>query len=75
VLRNDSAAAATGLSKKFKDFTDIFDIEQAGILADYSKFEHAIKTIRDPSFRPLYNLSQNELKILKKYLEGALQRR
>lgn len=75
VLRNDSAVSATGLPREFEDFHDVFDMEQAGILADHSKFEHAIETTGDPPFGPLYNLSQNELKVLKEYLEGALQRR
>ena len=75
MLRNNSAVSATGLPREFEDFHDVFNMKQAGILADHSKFEHAIETTEDPSFGPLYNLLQNELKVLKEYLEGALQKR
>jgi hypothetical protein len=57
VLYKDSTASITKLLLEFKDFNNVFNIEQASILIDYSKFEYIIKIIRDPLFRPLYNLS------------------
>jgi hypothetical protein len=72
VWRNNSALLEMKLLLEFIDFDDVFDMKQASIFAEYSKFEHAIETTRDPLFGPLYNLLRNELGVLKEYLEGAL---
>jgi hypothetical protein len=57
MLHKDGVASITKLLLEFKDFYNVFNIEQASIFIDYSKFKHIIKIIEDPPFRPLYNLS------------------
>jgi hypothetical protein len=74
-VRNDNASLIYTLLEEFKDFKDIFNIIKMGILLDYNRFEHIIKIIDDSFFRPLYNLSRNELGVLKDYLENALIKR
>jgi hypothetical protein len=75
IVRNDNTSLIYILLKKFKDFKNVFNIIKMGILLDYNRFEHTIKTIGDPSFKPLYNLSRSELEVLKNYLENALAKR
>jgi hypothetical protein len=74
-VHNDDAPLMYILLEEFKDFKDIFNMIKMGILPDHNRFEHAIKTTGDPSFRSLYNLSRNELGVLKDYLESALAKR
>jgi hypothetical protein len=75
IMRNDDALLMYTLPEEFKDFEDVFNMIKVGILPDHNRFEHAIKTTGDPPFRPLYNLSRNELGVLKDYLESALAKR
>ena len=62
------------LPDEFKDFEDVFNMEQAGTLPTYGENEHAIK-VQDgvePPFGPLYNLSAKELEVLREYLDAAM---
>jgi hypothetical protein len=75
VVHNDSALLTYILLEEFEDFKDVFNMIKASILPDHNRFKHVIKTTSDPSFRSLYNLSRNELGVLKDYLENALVKR
>jgi hypothetical protein len=74
-MRNDDILLIYTLLEEFKDFKDVFNIIKVGILLDHNRFKHIIKIIDNPSFRPLYNLSRNELEVLKNYLKNALAKR
>jgi hypothetical protein len=71
-VHNDDAPLTYILLKEFEDFKDVFNMTKVGILPDHNRFEHAIKTMGDPPFKSLYNLSRNELGVLKDYLKNAL---
>jgi hypothetical protein len=61
---------------KFIEFVNVFDIEKINVLAAYNKNEYTINLDESkPFFKPLYNLSIKELKVLKTYLNDALAKR
>jgi hypothetical protein len=63
----------TKLPTEFAEYTDVFDIEKAGVLPAHSKNKHAINVDEnEPPFEPLYNLSTKELEVLRTYLNTAL---
>jgi hypothetical protein len=74
-VRNDGALLIYILLEEFKDFKDVFNMIKMGILSDHNRFEHAIETTGDLSFRSLYNLLRNKLGVLKDYLKSALVKR
>ena len=55
------------------DFADVFNNEAAGLVPDHGRLDHAIDVTenKEPPYGPLYNLSQNELQVLRDYLEDA----
>lgn len=56
-----------------EDYADVFSVENASMLPAHGKLDHAIDVTpnSDPPYRPLYNLSQNELAVLRGYLEES----
>jgi hypothetical protein len=58
---------------EYNDYADVFSKEEAGTLPDTSQVTHIIRLVdgKEPPYRPLYNLSANELSILRKYLEDS----
>jgi hypothetical protein len=61
------------LSIEFIKYVNVFNTEKASVLAAYNKNKYTINLNENkPSFKPLYNLSAKELKILKTYLNDAL---
>jgi len=52
------------LPKAYKDHTNIFNKEEAGLLLDYSPHELIIELIKDkqPPFSLLYNFLKTELR-------------
>jgi hypothetical protein len=64
------------LLTEFVKYTDVFDIKKAGVLSTYNKNEHAINLNEDKSFfKPLYNLSVKELKVLRTYFNAVLTKK
>lgn len=64
------------LPEALHGFRDVFSEEAAGILPAHKDSDHAID-IEDgatPPHRPLYNLSQTELHVLREYIENALEK-
>jgi hypothetical protein len=58
---------------EFIKFADVFNIEKTSVLITNSKNKYAINLDKSKlSFKPLYNLSIKELKVLKTYLNDAL---
>ena len=51
---------------KYKEFTKVFSKKKLNELPTYGADDHSIKLegFGDPPFRPLYNLSGNEVKVL-----------
>ena len=77
-LKTDASRAepnintASKLPDKLKEYEDVFSTEEAGRLPSHKGRNHAIKTTAEPSFGPLYNLSNIELAELRRYLDNAL---
>jgi transposase InsO family protein len=65
-----------GLPKVYQEYADVFSEEGAAILARHGVQDHAIDL--EPHTMPpqlgLYNLSQDELRILREYLDAALKK-
>jgi len=64
------------LLEAYKDYTDVFNEKEAGLLPDHGLHELAIELMKgkQPPFGPLYNLLKAELKVLREYLDKNLQR-
>jgi hypothetical protein len=64
------------LLKAYKDYIDVFNEKEAGLLPDYGLYKLAIELIKgkQPLFGPLYNLLEAKLKVLREYLDKNLQR-
>lgn len=66
-----TAAAEEEMLSWYADFQDVFSEDGAGILADNTEHDHAIEM--EPGkvspHLPIYNLSQCELELLRKYLK------
>ena len=58
----------------YQEYYDVFSDELTSIIAQNSKYDHAIKleTGKMPPQMPIYNLSQKELQILREYLDNVL---
>jgi hypothetical protein len=61
------------ISTKYHDFLDVFFKEKADILSSHKKHDHRIKLEKDHEsdheYASLYNLSEEELLLIKKYLK------
>jgi hypothetical protein len=58
---------------EFTEFADVFNTEKANVLAAHNKNKYTINLDKSkPPFKPLYNLSTKELKVLKTYFNDAL---
>ncbi len=54
------------------DYSDIFDNKNASKLPTNRSLDYTIEITGDPPYGPIYNLSANKLKVLRKYLNNAL---
>ena len=67
--------ALNSILTKYSDFADVFSLELASELPEYTEInDHAIKLVdnRQPFYRPIYSLEPVELKTLKTYIETNL---
>jgi len=66
--------SATLLSLEYHDFLDVFSRELTNILSERRFYDHKIQLQKGKTsiFEPLYDMSQDELRILKKYLKNNL---
>ena len=64
------------LPPKYKEYRNIFSVEEAGILTNNSNVDHVIKIKLGKTLPhlPIYNLLANELKILKEYINTSLKK-
>ena len=62
---------ATIVPEKYQDFLDVFSREEADKLPPHRPSDHKIELMpgKKPGFGPMYGMSQNELQVLKKYLD------
>ena len=67
---------AKKLSTKYHDFLNIFSWADSNILPTHRSYDHKIPLIKEkiPPWGLLYSMSQDELKVLKKYLGGNLNK-
>jgi hypothetical protein len=61
------------ISLEYYDFLNVFSKEKADILSSHKKHDHCIKLEKDHEseheYASLYNLSEDELLLIKKYLK------
>jgi hypothetical protein len=66
------------MSSKYHDFLNVFFKEKVDILSSHRKHDHRIKLEKDHEsdheYVSLYNLSENELLLMKKYLKEHLNK-
>jgi len=69
-----SVDSATLLPPEYHDFLDVFSRELANTLPERRSYDHKIQLQegKTSTFEPLYDMSQDELRVLKKYLEDNL---
>lgn len=67
---------AKKLPTKYHDFLDVFSRANSDILPPYRPYDHKISLMEDktPSSGLMYSISQDELKVSKKYLEENLSK-
>lgn len=67
---------ATRLPPKYHDFLDVFSKDLANELPPHRKSDHKIPLHpgTTPGYGPLYNMSREELQVLKKYLDEHLEK-
>jgi len=65
---------ATKLPQQYHDFLDVFSRKEADTLPKHRPYDHRIELEpgKVPPYGPLYGMSQNELQVLRKYLEDNL---
>ena len=65
---------ATILPPEYHEFLDVFSREASDTLPEHRPYDHKIQleSGKTPGFGPLYGMSQDELRVLKKYLEDNL---
>jgi len=66
--------SVTLLLLEYHDFLDVFSRELMNTLSERRFYDHKIqlKKSKTSIFEPLYDMSQDELRILKKYLKNNL---
>ena len=71
---SSTTAETVTLPEAYKDFEDVFSIENAGHLPPHEDHDHAIDLIdgKQPPYGPIYSLSENELSILRAYIDKNL---
>jgi hypothetical protein len=66
------------ISSEYYDFLDVFFKKKADILSSHKKHDHRIKLEKDHEsdheYASLYNLSERELQLIKKYLQEHLNK-
>jgi hypothetical protein len=66
-------AAASSIPQAYINYADVFSESEAECLSAHEKHDHVIDTKKkNPSHRPLYNLSDKKLQVLQNYLNDAL---
>jgi hypothetical protein len=65
------------ISSKYHDFSDVFFKKKANILSSHKKHDHKIEieTEKSHEYASLYNMSENELLLIKKYLQKHLNKK
>ena len=67
---------ATKVPREYHDLLSVFSKKDSEKLPDRRPYDHKIQLEegKQPSFGPLYGMSLNELKVLRKYLEDNLSK-
>ena len=76
VVDDTSVKETQILSKELSNFLNLFSLNQEDLLPQHSSHDHSIvlEKGKKPSFGPLYNLSEKELKVLREYIEQTLNK-
>jgi hypothetical protein len=66
----------TKLPKEYYNYLDVFSRDRSNVLPEHRSYDHKIQLEpgKQPGFGPLYSMSQNELKVLRKYLDEHLEK-
>ena len=70
----DGEDISSHLIDHYKDYTDICSEDKIHALLEHSKYDHKMELEpgTTPPFGPIYPLSESELSVLRKYLDGML---
>ncbi|KAG0158309.1 hypothetical protein PDIDSM_5822 [Penicillium digitatum] len=64
------------IPEEYREFTDVFTAPAEGVLPKHGTFDHEINTMEgtEPTFKPIYQLSQKESETLKEYISENLKK-
>jgi hypothetical protein len=64
------------IPEEYKEFQDVFEPPKDGELPEHGPFDHEINTEegKEPTFKPIYQLSQKESETLKEYIDENLKK-
>ena len=70
----ESNKKSSGLSDQYKEYQDVFKKKNADMLPQHRSYDCGIDLQEgtQPPFGPIYSLSQNELALLREYLDENL---
>lgn len=70
----DDPLDAAVIPHKYQSMATVFSEEEANILPEHRKYDMEIKLHKNtnPPWGPIYNLSENELKVLREYIDDNL---
>jgi hypothetical protein len=73
-LITELVKGSKALSIQYKEYQDVFEKKNPDLLPQHHPYDCAINLQEgtQPSFGPIYNLSQNELATLQEYLDENL---
>jgi hypothetical protein len=66
----------TQIPEEYQEYQDVFEPPKDGVLPEHGPFDHEIriKEGKEPTFRPIYQLSPLEMKTLKEYIDENLRK-
>jgi hypothetical protein len=64
------------LPEEYREFEDVFTAPAEGVLPEHRPFDHEINTMEgtEPTFKPIYQLSEKESQTLKEYIAENLKK-
>lgn len=64
------------IPEEYREFQDVFTAPADGVLPKHGPFDHEINTMEgtEPTFKPIYQLSQKESDTLKEYIDENLKK-
>jgi hypothetical protein len=79
IVKHESLSATSDeprIPEEYREYQDVFIAPKDGVLPEYGPFDHEINTMKgtEPTFKPIYQLSEKESQTLKEYIDENLQK-